>query len=70
MMENRGTATNRNQEMKRKNATFDNNKPATFPYAAKRNTSWLRSLKFAIDGTGFTSLETLKAQRLSQILLV
>ena len=47
--------------MKRNNATFDNNKPATFPYAAKRNTSWLRSLKFAIAGTGFTSLETLKA---------
>ena len=47
--------------MRRNNATFDNNKPATFPYAAKRNTSWLRSLKFAIAGSGFTSLETLKA---------
>ena len=44
--------------MKRNNA---NNKPPLFPYAAKRNTSWLRSLKFAIAGTGFTSLETLKA---------
>ena len=44
--------------MKRNNA---NNKPSLFPYAAKRNTSWLRSLKFAIAGTGFTSLETLKA---------
>lgn len=37
------------------------NKPATFPYAAKRNTSWLRSIEFGIAWTGFTSLETLKA---------
>ena len=36
------------------------NKPATFPYAAKRNTSWLRSIEFGIAWTGFTSLETLK----------
>ena len=36
------------------------NKPATFPYAAKTNTSWLRSIEFGIAWTGFTSLETLK----------
>ena len=57
----RGKENNRKSEikiMKRNNA---NNKPSLFPYAAKRSTSWLRSLKFAIAGTGFTSLETLKA---------
>ena len=47
--------------MKRNNATFDNNKPATFPYAAKRNTCSLRSIESGIAWTGFTSLETLKA---------
>ena len=57
----RGNENNSKSEikiMKRNNA---NNKPSLFPYAAKRNTSWLRSLKFAIAGTGFTSIETLKA---------
>ena len=57
----RGKENNSKSEikiMKRNNA---NNKPSLFPYAAKRNTSWLRSLKFAIAVTGFTSLETLKA---------
>ena len=57
----RGKENNSKSEikiMKRNNA---NNKPSLIPYAAKRNTSWLRSLKFAIAGTGFTSLETLKA---------
>ena len=48
------------------NATFDNNKPSLLPYAAKRNMSWLRSLKFAIAGTGFTSLETLKATEIKK----
>ena len=51
--------------MNRNNATFDNNKPATFPYAAKRNTSWLRSKKFGIAWTVFTSLETLKATEIN-----
>lgn len=49
--------------MKRNN---DNNKPSLFPYAAKRNTSLLRSLKFAIAGTGFTSLKTLKATEIKK----
>ena len=49
------------KKMKGNNATFDNSKPATFPYAAKRNTSWLTSIKFGIAWTGFTSFETLKA---------
>ena len=50
----RGKENNSKTEIKLK-------KPSLFPYAAKRNTASLRSLKFAIAGTGFTSLETLKA---------
>ena len=57
----RGKENNSKSEIKIMNRNNANNKPSLFPYAAKRNTSWLRSLKFAIAGTGFTSLETLKA---------
>ena len=57
----RGKENNSKSEIKKMKRNNANNKPSLFPNAAKRNTSWLRSLKFAIAGTGFTSLETLKA---------
>ena len=57
----RGKENNSKSEIKIMERNNANNKPSLFPYAAKRNTSWLRSLKFAVAGTGFTSLETLKA---------
>ena len=62
----RGDENNSKTEIKIMKRNNDNNKPSLFPYAAKRNTSWLRSLKFAIAGTGFTSLETLKATEIKK----
>ena len=62
----RGNENNSKTEIKIMKRNNDNNKPSLFPYAAKRNTSWLRSLKFAIAGTGFTSLETLKATEIKK----
>ena len=62
----RGKENNSKTEIKIMKRNNDNNKPSLFPYAAKRNTSWLRSLNFAIAGTGFTSLETLKATEITR----
>ena len=62
----RGKENNSKTEIKIMKRNNDNNKPSLFPYAAKRNTSWLRSLNFAIAGTGFTSLETLKATEIKR----